>query len=142
LPSALPVCLLLVCLLFCAACSTPGPLPDPSDVALKRSRSAVFSGVREAFEESEEVDEFVVQARRNPCRCDAPPNEIYVHGRWTRVYFEADDALLSEFDATMTRAENNGVLRTVALRGAFSGDTRTSERGIEYPVFELLELNL
>lgn len=115
------------------ACSTPGPARDPVEDALSESQEAVFTGIEDGFDESESVDQYAVTARYNPCRCEAPSHEIYVHGRWTRVFLEADKALLSEIEAKF--AGEQGALTTIELRGSLSGD-ETTPRGVEFPVFE------
>lgn len=124
-----------------SACATPtGPPPDPRDVALHQSHNAIVSGIDDATEESAAVDEFVVRARKNACRCDAPPDEIYIHERWTRVYFQGDEKLLGTLKNTLSKDKDRAAQTTVRVRGSLSGDTRKSERGIAYPIFVALAI--
>lgn len=123
------------------ACATPdGPRPDPQMVLLQRGQDAVEAGIEDASSASESVDEFVVRLRLNPCHCDAPPDEIYIHERWTRVYLQGEQALLDALQAAQARAAEQVRLETQPVRGALSGETRRSARGIAYPIFEVLAL--
>ncbi|MFP4599870.1 MAG: hypothetical protein ACLFVJ_16550 [Persicimonas sp.] len=130
---------MLVSVIAAAGCSTPGPKADPVDTAFARGREAVTSGLREGVEESEGIDDFVVAARLNPCQCDGPPHEIFIRGRWTRTYLDADETLLEAIDRRLGEAATKHELTSVLLRGAIDGDKR-SERGIDYPTFEIDEL--
>ena len=120
-------------------CANSGPKPDPLQEALAESREVVADGVEDGFEESETVDEYVVRARQNPCPCEAPPYEVYVHGRWTRVFLEGAEAVVAEVDGHFEEANEVGELAVVSVRGEMSGD-RTSEEGLEFPVFEVAGL--
>jgi hypothetical protein len=127
-------------LIAASACSTPGPeKPDPVEQALSQSKDAVVIGIDEGFEESESVEPFVVEARLNPCRCEAPRFEIYAHGRWTRVFLEGDEALLAEIDEQLSQRIDELEFGGLALRGAIDGQETTSE-GIQYAVFEVEEI--
>lgn len=124
-----------------SACATSsGPPPDPQKELLKRSQQTVVAGLDGAWTASERVDELVVRARQNPCQCDAPPDEIYIHGRWTRVYLKGDEALLASLQETQSSAEERVRIETVLVRGGLSGEVRPSERGLRYPVFEVRSL--
>lgn len=136
---ASPSWLLAVLLGLTTACSTPGPPRDPVEDAFIESQEALLSGIDEGFEESESVDEYVVTTRHNPCRCEAPKYEIYIHGRWTRVFLEADDAVMAKIRERFARDQS--ALTTVELRGSLSGDETTS-RGIEFAVFEVSRVDL
>ncbi len=129
----------LASLIAAAGCSTPGPKADPVDTAFANSRAAVTSGVREGVEESESIDDYTVAARLNPCQCDGPPHEIFIRGRWTRTYLDADEALLEEIDDRLDEAAAKREFTSLLLRGAIDGDKR-NERGIDYPIFEIDEL--
>jgi hypothetical protein len=126
-----------------SACSTPGPKPDPVEQAFSQSKRAVVTGVDEGFDESESVERFIVQARLNPCRCEAPRYEIYAHGRWTRVFVEGDEALVAKLDNELGRRMEDSNLAAFALKGSMDGEESTTQ-GVRYPVFEvetLEELN-
>lgn len=129
----------LAFLIAAAGCSTPGPKADPVDTAFAKSRAAVTSGLREGVEESESIDDYIVAVRLNPCQCDGPPHEIFVRGRWTRTYLDANEALLEEIDERLGEAAAKREFANVLLRGAIDGDKR-NERGIDYPIFEIDEL--
>lgn len=130
--------LLVATLALSAACSTPGPPLDPVQAAFSESRDAVANGVEEGLNESESVDEFAVTTRYNPCRCEAPDHEIYIHGRWTRVFLDGQEKLLGEVDEQLAQ---DSLLTTVELRGSLYGDETTSE-GVEFPVFEVSRIEL
>ena len=137
--------ILLLTLLLCSgalgACATPdGPRPDPQIMALQRGQKAIEAGIEDAAAQSESVDAFIVRLRQNPCHCDAPPDEIYIHARWTRVYLDGDEALLAALQTTQSRAREHVRLETPSVRGALLGKTRLSARGIAYPIFEVLAL--
>jgi hypothetical protein len=133
-PYTLLGCLCSVLLGLATACSTPGPPVDPLEEAFSESKETILAGVEEGFEESESVDEYVVTARFNPCRCEAPTHEIYIHGRWTRVFLEGDRKTLNAVDKQL--GDDSLTLATVELRGALSGDETTSN-GVEFPAFEI-----
>lgn len=117
-------------------CSTPGPKPDPVEVAFRESHRAVASGVEEGFDESEGVDEYVVRVRHNPCKCDAPPHEIYVHGRWTRARLEGERAQLQRIDETFADAAKRARLVTLSLEGSVDDEERT-DQGVRYLIFQV-----
>ena len=132
---------MLLCSAALGACATPdGPRPDPRIMALERGQNAVEAGLEDAASASESVDAFVVRMRQNPCQCDAPPDEIYIHERWTRVYLDGDEAVLAALQAAESRAAERARLETQSVRGALLGKTRPSARGIAYPIFEVLAL--
>lgn len=123
-----------------ACATTSGPPPDPQKEALQRGQKTILSGIEGAWKKSESVDEWVVRARQNPGQCDAPPDEIYIHGRWTRVYLQGEEALLGSLKKTQSIAAERVRIETVLVRGGLSGEMRPSERGIVYPVFEVRAL--
>jgi hypothetical protein len=123
-----------------SACSTtPGPTPDPVEQAFSRSQETVITGIDEGFEDSEGLDQYVVQARLNPCRCEAPRHEIYAHGRWTRIFLEGDEALVADIDEKLTQSAQNLDLTSLAIKGIIDGEKSTPQ-GIKYLVFEVEEI--
>lgn len=129
----------LLAALACGACSSTAPQTDPLEEAFAESREAVASGLEEGFEESESIDEYSVDARLNPCPCDAPRHEIYIHGRWTRAFLEGEQAVLTAIDGAFEDAAERFALQTIAIEGAVEGE-RSTDKGIEYPVFEVERL--
>ena len=124
-----------------SACATPdGARPDPQVVALERSQRTIQTGLEDASAESEAIEEFVVRLRHNPCQCAAPPDEIYIHERWTRVYLQGDEALLAAIKKSQARAAERIQLETLSVRGGLADKTRPSARGIVYLIFEVLAL--
>jgi hypothetical protein len=117
-----------------AGCAKPGPKPDPQVVAFGATQSAVVDGVAEGVDESESLDEYVVQARHNPCSCDAPAYEVFIHGRWTRVYLDGDEEHLDEVEQTLREGRQDLKLPTIELHGAVDG-RRRNERGVRFAVF-------
>ncbi|AWV87843.1 hypothetical protein [Bradymonas sediminis] len=133
---------LLVACAGLGACATPSdPSLSPQERAFQRGQTTIRAGVKDASEESASVEEFVVRARQNPCQCDAPPDEIYIHERWTRVYFEGDKAVLGALRKAHAGAEERARIETLLVRGALGARTRPSPRGIAYPVFEVRALD-
>lgn len=129
-----------VCAALLAGCASNRPAPEPRQAALARGQKTVDTGVRQALGRAEAVKQVVTPARRNPCQCDAPPDEVYVYGRWARAYLTGDAQLLEQFAARMQAADARGVPGTMLLVGALTGATRRDERQVEYPVFEVQAL--
>ncbi len=123
-----------------AGCSTPGPKPDPVEVAFHDTQEVVTSAVADGFDESESVDQYVVRARHNPCKCDAPDDEIYVHGRWTRARLKGDDKLLATIDQQFQDAAKDARLMTLALRGSVDDEEHTTT-GVRYLVFQVAAIS-
>lgn len=130
-----PILFVLFALLFASsACITGG---DPLERSLSRSRNVVSSGVQAGLQASDNADSLRIQARYNPCRCDAPDFELRVRGRWERYVLNGDPALLEELQAAaLLSIENDDPLRFWYLEGAFRG-TRKHPSGGEYPLFRL-----
>lgn len=105
-------------------------------MALRDSHRALNSAIADGFDESEEVDQYVVRARYNPCKCDAPDDEIYVHGRWTRARLDGDAKLLTTITQQFHKAFTNARLITLALRGSVDDEDRTPQ-GLRYLVFQV-----
>lgn len=129
-----------MCAALLSGCAGNRPLPEPRMAALERGQKAVSTGVRQALARAEAVKEIAAPARRNPCQCDAPPDEVYVYGRWVRAYLTGEALALAQFAARMQAAGARGVPGTMLLVGVLSGATRRDERQVEYPVFEVRAL--
>ncbi|RDV36192.1 hypothetical protein DV096_20335 [Bradymonadaceae bacterium TMQ3] len=84
-------------------CSSTG---TPLERAAQIADRALREGVREA--ESPEASQGAVGfvGRYNPCRCEAPPFEIWIYGRWERVELLSKDDVLVEALLTQARASD------------------------------------
>ena len=125
--------LLLALMIFSGACATP----EPHQRALRRSQDLVSSGVRAGLQASDTAESLQIQARYNPCRCDAPDFELRLRGRWQRHILNGDPALLEALQAEALRSlESSDSLHFWYLQGSFRG-TRRDASGVEYPLFRL-----
>ncbi|TXD35234.1 hypothetical protein FRC98_17360 [Lujinxingia vulgaris] len=81
-------------------CSSAG---TPLERAAQITDRALMEGVRQATspEASQGAVGFV--GRYNPCRCEAPPFEIWIYGGWERVALRSEDEALVE--ALLTQAQ-------------------------------------
>ena len=132
-PPLLLVMALIALLGLSSACATP----EPYERALRRSQDLVSSGVRAGLHASDTADSLQIQARYNPCRCEAPDFELRLRGRWQRHLLNGDPALLEELEQAAQQSHEAGdSLRFWYLQGTFRG-TRRDPSGIEYPLFRL-----
>lgn len=135
-----PLTLILAALWATVACgcATSEPRPEPQTAAVDEARAEVDEATEEGSEEADDRDTYAVTARHNPCKCEAPPIEVHVYGRWERVILEGDDDRVDDVEQELRSASEEGQLAGESVEGAFDG-TRRDERRLEYRVFELDE---
>ncbi|MFW5966574.1 MAG: hypothetical protein ACOC9W_04945 [Persicimonas sp.] len=117
-------------------CATSRPTVDPSEEAATRSGAIVDRAIDDAAAASDDLDSYTVPLRYNPCKCEAPPHEIYAYGHWNRVFLEGDEALLEEIEAHFGGSDRPNSLASVSVEGAFDGHDTTASN-IEFAVFRI-----
>lgn len=125
--------------LGCRNGASEEPALSPMQRAVRRGQADLEEGRAEALEAADDQPSFVLELRYNPGQCEAPDYEVRARGRWTRAILEPADA---EVEAALARFVEDAARRPFArLRvEAAPRRARTSARGIEWPVFEVLAI--
>lgn len=138
LPTTSALALLLLVTSLNAACPSSAPSSPgkpPKEVAVSATQEALFAGLEDALEESDDQDSYRLQLRYNPTRCESPPYEVFARGRWQRAYLNLDqDALAPLIEALKTPAAQQDILEVNAKQSA----PQRSERGVRWPTFVIL----
>lgn len=110
-------------------CSSAG---TPLERAARITDRALMEGVRRSTspEASQGAVGFV--GRYNPCRCEAPPFEIWLYGRWERVELRSeDDQLVATLLTQAQAAGASGEFRLVGWPKASSPYDELELEGFE-----------
>ncbi|MFB6264003.1 MAG: hypothetical protein ABEL76_10330 [Bradymonadaceae bacterium] len=120
-----------------SGCKTSnGNTVPPDRRALDRSIRLVAEGRRRARSASNSLDAYDLRARFNPPRCEAPPFEVYAHGRWNRVFIAAPKKVDRKLQKFRERATGDQAFATLLVRGRFAG-RRKADSGRRYRVFRV-----
>ncbi len=114
-------------LLLAVGCSNGMP-SDPFEAAEGVVERSVSSGARS----SNEAGEVDVEVRFNPGVCECPEHEIFVYGRWVRVFLEGSD-----IEQQLQPLRGSDPLARVTIRGRFTNENRLTPERVAFPVFTL-----
>lgn len=109
---------------------------DPFQRALQRTDNAVESAV----DALDDLDQVVLLARFNPCKCPAPDFEVRIFGRWERVLVTGEEELLEELDLLARTLDEDPGLGVFRLQGQFDGTDTFEDTGIEYELFRMVRI--
>lgn len=126
---------LAACLLAAGCATPPDEQPTPLEQARQAGERQVDRAVESGYRASENQSAYTVRIRHNPPRCDGPPFEAFIHGRWTRVYLEAGRQQRKAIEGFKKEASTLG---TRTVRGAPSG-WRRAETDVRYMTFYVEE---
>jgi hypothetical protein len=113
-----------------------GPERTPGEAALFESSRAIERSLDEADESANDMDSYELRIRYNEPHCGAPVFEILVFGRWTRVFLEGREAMLSQLEDTLVGEDASVGMRSALAYGSLVGQ-RETKKGLEFPVFEV-----
>lgn len=120
-------------------CSIRG---EPQQRALDRAEAAMFDGVDEGWEAVDALDEVVVRARYNPCRCPAPDFEVRIYGSWQRILVNGDTELVHELRHRASNLAEQPGLDYLRLYGQVKTPAVYEESGVEYDRFEVVDFEV
>ncbi len=126
--------LFLIALTCLVACTAIDPLPNQT--AILRSMNTFESVRLKSSKKANSENDFALLARNNPTGCECPRFEIYAYGEWIRTPFTGKKEVLNAVQR-YTKSD----LKTIKIRGRFSGKNRTSPNGVLYESFELIEFD-
>jgi len=76
--------------------------------------------------------------RENEAQCEAPKYEVYVKGRWVRVFLDGPVSLLARIEEIFA-ADTEKVLK-IEVRGQLKAKIMTTTTDVPYLLFEVEEI--
>jgi hypothetical protein len=107
---------------------------SPKERAVRAGHQKIRGGIQQAFQQTESSAPYTLPARFNPPKCEGPAFELFAHGRWNRAFLKTDDTHRDTLESLQSDEQTVTNTQPIQFEGEWNG-TRTTDSGLEYPVF-------